>query len=78
MYPNESDTPSHDGDSVEVATSKLKISFEKLFKYLIFVGCVLFLLIFGVYLGFKHSADETDEQKQCLTGYYNFPNCISK
>ena len=78
MYPTESETASQNGNFVEVVTSKLKINFEKLFKYLIFVGCVLFLLIFGVYLGFKHSADETDEQKQCLTGYYNFPNCISK
>ena len=64
---------------VEVATGgdERKCTPEKRFKYLIFMGCLLFLLITGISLGLKHSG-ETETLKQCLAGYYNFPWCISK
>ena len=56
---------------------KRKCTLEKRFKYLIFMGCFLFLLITGISLGIKHSG-ETETLKQCLPGYYSFPECISK
>ena len=64
---------------VEVLTGRdeLKCTPEKLLKYLIFMGCLLFLLITGIILGIKHSG-ETETLKQCLPGYYSFPECISK
>ena len=64
---------------VEVSTGRVerKCTPEKIFKYLIFVGCLLFFLILAISLGLKHSG-ETETLKQCLAGYYNFPWCISK
>ena len=64
---------------VEVSTGRFKgkCSTEKLFKYLIFMGCLLFLLVTVIILGLKHSG-ETETVKQCSAGYYNFPECISK
>ena len=64
---------------VEVSTEKVKgkCTPEKLFKYLIFMGCLLFLLITVIILGLKHSG-ETETIKQCLPGHYMFPYCISK
>ena len=64
---------------VEVSTEKVKgkCTPEKLFKYLIFMGCLLFLIITVIILGLKHSG-ETETVKQCLPGHYNFPDCISK
>ena len=56
---------------------KRKCTLEKRFKYLIFMFCFLFLLITGISLGIKHSG-ETETLKQCLPGYYSFPECISK
>ena len=55
---------------------KIKIT-EKHLKWLLFLGVFLLLLIGGLYMGFKPS-DETETPKQCLTGYYGFPDCISK
>ena len=64
---------------VEVSTGRVerKCTPEKIFKYLIFMGCLLFLLVTVIILGLKHSGD-TDIVKQCLPGYYNFPECIRK
>ena len=64
---------------VEVSTGRVerKCTPEKLFKYLIFMGCLLFILVTVIFLGLKHSG-ETETLKQCLSGYYNFPECISK
>ena len=64
---------------VEVSTEKVKgkCTPEKLFKYLIFMGCLFFILVTVIILGLKHSG-ETETLKQCLSGYYNFPECISK
>ena len=64
---------------VEASTGRVerKCTPEKIFKYLIFMGCLLFILVTVIILGFKHSG-ETDTVKQCLPGYYNFPECISK
>ena len=64
---------------VEVSTGRVerKCTPEKIFKYFIFMGCLLFLLILVISLGLKHSG-ETETVKQCLAGYYNFPDCISK
>ena len=64
---------------IEVSTGSVerKCTPEKLFKYLIFMGCLLFLLVTVIILGLKHSG-ETDTFKQCLPGYYNFPECLSK
>ena len=56
---------------------KRKCTLEKRFKYLILMFCFLFLLITGISLGIKHSG-ETETLKQCLPGYYNFPDCKSK
>ena len=56
---------------------KRKCTLEKRFKYLILMFCFLFLLISGISLGIKHSG-EPETLKQCLPGYYNFPECISK
>ena len=63
----------------EVSTGRVKrrCTPEKIFKYLIFLGCLLFFLILAIILGLKHSG-ETETLKQCLAGYYNFPDCISK
>ena len=64
---------------IEVSTGgvKGKCTPEKLFKYLVFLFCLLFLLITGIILGLKHSG-ETETIKQCLPGHYMFPYCISK
>ena len=64
---------------VEVSTGRVeqKCTPEKIFKYLIFMGCLLFILVTVIILGLKHSG-ETETLKQCLSGYYNFPECISK
>ena len=64
---------------VEVSTGGVerKCTPEKIFKYLIFMGCLLFILVTVIFLGLKHSGD-TDTVKECLPGYYNFPECISK
>ena len=64
---------------IEVSTGRVegKCTPEKIFKYLIFMGCLLFLLITVIILGLKHSG-ETETLKQCLPGYYNFPECKSK
>ena len=74
MSPNEIQV-----QEVEVSTgglSKLKIN-EKVLKWLLFLGVFLFLLIGGLYMGFKPS-DESETPKQCLPGHYGFPDCISK
>ena len=39
--------------------------------------CLSFILILVIVMGFKND-DETKTLKQCLTGYYKFPDCISK
>ena len=77
MHPAESQVKTN--NLVEVATGRDegKCTPEKRFKYLIFMGCLLFLLITGISLGLKHSG-ETETVKQCLAGYYNFPECIGK
>ena len=64
---------------IEVSTGRVEVKCtpEKIFKYLIFMGCLLFLLITVIILGLKHSG-ETETLKQCLPGYYNFPECKSK
>ena len=64
---------------VEVSTDRVerKCTPQKIFKYLIFMGCLLFILVTVIFLGLKHSG-ETETLKQCLEGYYNFPWCISK
>ena len=64
---------------VEVSRGRVKrkCTLEKRFKYLILMFCFLFLLITGISLGIKHSG-ETETLKQCLPGYYSFPECISK
>ena len=64
---------------VEVSTGRVerKCTPEKIFKYLIFLGCLLFFLILAIILGLIYSG-ETETLKQCLPGYYNFPECISK
>ena len=64
---------------IEVSTGSVerKCTPEKLFKYLIFMGCLLFLLVTVIILGLKHSG-ETETLKQCSAGYYNFPECLSK
>ena len=64
---------------VEVSTGEVerKCTPEKLFKYLIFMGCLLFLIITVIILGLKHSGD-TETLKQCSAEYYNFPECLSK
>ena len=64
---------------VEVSTGRVEGKFtpEKIFKYLIFMGCLLFILVTVIILGLKHGG-ETETLKQCLAGYYNFPECISK
>ena len=71
----------HNNFIEEVSTGKVerKISFEKIFKVLVFLGCLLFvlILILVIVMGFKQS-DETETLKQCLPGHYKFPDCISK
>ena len=63
-----------EGSTVRV---ERKCTPEKIFKYLIFMGCLLFILVTVIILGLKHSGD-TDTVKECLPGYYNFPECIRK
>ena len=82
MYPTdiESETQSHTSDSsfLEVSTGRVfkpKITREKLFKGLVFLGVLLFVLILVVVV--KQSV-ETEPLKQCSPGHYNFPDCISK
>ena len=64
---------------VEVSRGRVKrkCTLEKRFKYLVLMFCFLFLLISGISLGLKHSG-EPETLKQCLPGYYNFPECIGK
>ena len=80
MYPVESETPSDDSDNyIEVASGKvkLKINLQKIFKGFIITACLSFILILVIVMGFKYDG-ETKTLKQCLTGYYKFPDCISK
>ena len=64
---------------VEASTGRVerKCTPEKIFKYLIFMGCLLFILVTVIILGLKHSG-ETETIKQCLPGHYMFPYCESK
>ena len=77
MHPTEIQVKTN--NLVEVSTGRVerKCTPEKIFKYFIFMGCLLFILILVISLGLKHSG-ETETVKQCLAGYYNFPECISK
>ena len=74
----ESETQSHSDSFLEVSTGRVfkpKITREKLFKGLVFLGVLLFVLILVVVV--KQSV-ETEPLKQCSPGHYNFPDCISK
>ena len=79
MYPIESETPSDSDNYLEVASGrvKLKINLQKIFKWFIIMVCLSFILILVIVMGFKYDG-ETKTLKQCLTGYYKFPDCISK
>ena len=79
MYPVESETPSDSDNYLEVASGrvKLKINLQKIFKGFIIMVCLSFILILVIVMGFKND-DETKTLKQCLKGYYKFPDCISK
>ena len=77
MHPAEIQVKTNNLVEVSTGRDERKCTPEKLLKYLIFMGCLLFLLITVIILGLKHSGD-TDTVKECLSGYYNFPECISK
>ena len=77
MHPAESQVKTNNLVEVSRGRVKKKMTLEKRFKYLILMFCFLFLLITGISLGLKHSG-EPETLKQCLPGYYNFPECISK
>ena len=79
MYPVESETPSDSDNYLEVASGrvKLKINLQKIFKWFIIMVCLSFILILVIVMGFKYDG-ETKTLKQCLKGYYKFPDCISK
>ena len=77
MHPVEIQVKTNNLVEVSTGRDERKCTPEKLLKYLIFMGCLLFLLITGIILGIKHSG-ETETLKQCLPGYYSFPECISK
>ena len=77
MHPAESQVKTNNLVEVSTGRDERKCTPEKLLKYLIFMGCLLFLIITVIILGLKHSG-ETDAVKQCLPGYYNFPECIRK
>ena len=77
LHPTEIQVKTNNLVEVSTGRDERKCTPEKLLKYLIFMGCLLFLIITVIILGFKHSS-ETDTLKQCLPGYYNFPECIRK
>ena len=77
MHPAEIQVKTNNLVEVSTGRDERKCTPEKLLKYLIFMGCLLFLIITVIILGLKHSG-ETDVVKQCLPGYYNFPECIRK
>ena len=78
MHPAESQVKTNNlVEEVSTGRVERKCTPEKIFKYLIFLGCLLFILVTVIILGLKHSGD-TDTVKQCSAGYYNFPECISK
>ena len=76
MYPAESQVKPNNLVEVSTGGDKQKCTPEKIFKYVIFMGCLMFLLILVITLGLKHSG-ETETVQQCFPGYYNFPECIS-
>ena len=77
MHPAESQVKTNNLVEVSTGRDERKCTPEKLLKYLIFMGCLLFLIITVIILGLKHSG-ETETLKQCSAGYYNFPECLSK
>ena len=77
MYPIESETQSQSFVEVSTGKDKLEIILTNVFKGLIVVGCLSFILILVIFVGLKND-DESKAQKQCLAGHYNFPSCISK
>ena len=77
MHPAEIQVKTNNLVEVSIGGVERKCTPEKLFRCLILMGCLLFLLILAIILGLKHSG-ETETLKQCLSGYYNFPECISK
>ena len=77
MHPVEIQVKTNNLVEVSTGRDERKCTPEKLLKYLIFMGCLLFLIITVIILGLKHSG-ETETLKQCLPGYYNFPECKSK
>ena len=77
MHPVEIQVKTNNLVEVSTGRDERKCTPEKLLKYLIFMGCLLFILVTVIFLGLKHSG-ETETLKQCLPGYYKFPHCISK
>ena len=77
MHPAESQVKTNNLVEVSTGRDERKCTPEKLLKYLIFMGCLLFLLVTVIILGLKHSG-ETETLKQCSAEYYNFPECLSK
>ena len=53
------------------------VNFQKFLKYIIGLGVLLFVLILVVSMTFLNN-DESETLKQCLPGYYKFPDCIRK
>ena len=77
MYPAEIQVKTNNLFEVSTERVKRKCTPEKLFNYFIFLVCLMFLLIMVITLGLKHSG-QTETVKECLPGYYNFPECIRK
>ena len=77
MYPAEIQVKTNNLFEVSTERVKRKCTPEKLFNYFIFLVCLMFLLIMVITLGLKHSG-QTETDKECLPGYYNFPECIRK
>ena len=64
-----------EGTFLEGSTG-ININPQKCFGGFILMACLVFALIL-VSMSLKND-DATEEQKQCLPGYYSFPQCLSK
>ena len=78
MNPNEIEVQTN--NFVEVSTAArvhMNVNFQKILKYIVGLGVLLFVLILVISMTFLNN-DESETLKQCLPGHYKFPDCIRK
>ena len=81
MNPNEIEVQTNNFVEVSAVSAAARVhtnvNFQKFLKYIIGLGVLLFVLILVISMTSLNN-DESETLKQCLPGYYKFPDCIRK